>query len=947
MHKLLIMTALAATLLSACATPAEKAASELAHRLVPAYKIRFVQTQDSTECYRFWTQDQQLIVEGSSVSAMTVGLNRYLKDWCGVTVSWYVDDPIGLPEAMPAVPEPVYGNALVPQRFFLNYCTFGYTMPWWGWEQWEHFIDWMALQGVNLPLSITGQEAVWQEVWRSFGLSDEETRAYFTGPAYLPWHRMCNIDGVHGPLPQGWIDAQAALQKRIVQRERALGMKPVLPAFAGHVPARLQALCPEAQITDVARWCGFPEENRCHFLSPEDSLYALIQRRFLQAQTRLYGTDHVYGFDLFNEVPPPSWEPEVLSRFGKGAYASVEAVDPEAQWVQMGWLFYNDSKHWTQENIRAYLEAVPQGKVTVLDYYTENVPVWKLTDGFYGQPYIFCYLGNFGGNTRLAGPFGKESERITEALDEGGAAGIGCTLEGFGLNQWFYEYVLDRAWETGQSDSSWLAALGRRHGSPEGLWGTLADSIYVRGSFSEGALVCGRPCESGYHHWTVINHTPYNNVTLVRAWRQLVQAPSQHPWWKTDAIALGSQALGNHFAVLRDRFVAACRARDLSAAELAASEMRTLLDDLAALTACDPHSRLDTWLADAASWASGPSEEGYYRHDAWQLLTIWGPVPGLNDYASRLWSGLIDAYYAPRWDLFLEEELACLREGRAFDQQVFDERCRAFELAAEPPTGPDRPAADDTAELCRSLLRRWFPQEATLVSYNVGVFGKYPQSGVSGIARFVRESGASLLAVQETDSCNRRHGTFQVQDLADALGGWGSHFAAAMSFAGGSYGNAVLSREPVLARYSVALPQAGGSEPRSAAVLETASCVFASAHLEFSSRSAALAQARALNEWFTAHYAGCHRPVFLCGDMNALPDSPVIAELERCWRRLSGDSPSYPAVGGSGAGGPRKCIDYVFCLLDAAPVEVLAADVPTQGLQSLSDHYPVRVQVRF
>lgn len=76
------MTTLAATLLSACATPAEKAASELAHRLVPAYKIRFVQTQDSTECYRFWTQDQQLIVEGSSVSAMTVGLNRYLKDWC-------------------------------------------------------------------------------------------------------------------------------------------------------------------------------------------------------------------------------------------------------------------------------------------------------------------------------------------------------------------------------------------------------------------------------------------------------------------------------------------------------------------------------------------------------------------------------------------------------------------------------------------------------------------------------------------------------------------------------------------------------------------------------------------------------------------------------------------------------------------------------------------------
>jgi alpha-N-acetylglucosaminidase len=26
------------------------------------------------------------------------------------------------------------------------------------------------------------------------------------------------------------------LQKKIIQRERALGMKPVLPAFTGHVP---------------------------------------------------------------------------------------------------------------------------------------------------------------------------------------------------------------------------------------------------------------------------------------------------------------------------------------------------------------------------------------------------------------------------------------------------------------------------------------------------------------------------------------------------------------------------------------------------------------------------------------------------------------------------------------------------------------------------------------
>lgn len=36
---------------------------------------------------------------------------------------------------------------------------------WWDWERWEKEIDWMALQGVNLPLAFTGQETIWQRVF--------------------------------------------------------------------------------------------------------------------------------------------------------------------------------------------------------------------------------------------------------------------------------------------------------------------------------------------------------------------------------------------------------------------------------------------------------------------------------------------------------------------------------------------------------------------------------------------------------------------------------------------------------------------------------------------------------------------------------------------------------------------------------------------------------------
>lgn len=151
-------------------------------------------------------------------------------------------------------------------------------------------------------------------MWQKLGLTDEQIRSYFTGPAHLPWHRMSNLDYWQSPLPQSWLDAQVELQQRIVARERELNMKPVLPAFAGHVPAELGTIYPEAKISRMSKWGGFEDRYRSHFLDPLDPLFARIQREFLAEQTALFGTDHIYGADPFNEVDPPSWEPEFLAR---------------------------------------------------------------------------------------------------------------------------------------------------------------------------------------------------------------------------------------------------------------------------------------------------------------------------------------------------------------------------------------------------------------------------------------------------------------------------------------------------------------------------------------------------------------------------------------------------------------------------------------------------------
>lgn len=233
------------------------------------------------------------------------------------------------------------------------------------------------------------------------------------------------------------------------------------------------------------------------------------------------------------------------------------------------------------------------------------------------------------------------------------------------------------------------------------------------------------------------------------------------------------------------------------------------------------------------------------------------------------------------------------------------------------------------------------PAELTLLSYNVGSFSKYETSSVTGVADIIRSSGATLAGLNELDSCNRRHSTYQLKELSRELGDWEFQFASAFPYAGGAYGNGIVSSVPLLGRYAVPLPKADGSEARSAAVVETAACVFATVHLDHKSENAQLQQIQVLNDWFSDTYPSSEKPVFLCGDFNALPDSEAIRMLQKDWALLSGTSFTYSTEH------PGKCIDYIFVRKGGKAVEVLSSEVLTEGTASLSDHFPVVVKVRF
>lgn len=710
---------------AAFASDATDAASALAKRLMPdlAKNIKFESIQSPKDTFAVSAKNGKVLIEGNNALSMAVGLNHYMRNQLGASVSWFDTKPVQTPKKV-VLPEKPYGaKAGVDTRFFLNYCTFGYTMPYWGWKEWERFIDWMALNGVTMPLAMTGAEQSWYQTWRSFGLSDEEIRSSFTGPGHLPWHWMNNIDHFQGPLPISWLNRQEDLQKKILKRERQFGMTPVLPAFAGHVPLALKKHFPDAHITEVSQWGEFPIEDRCYFLNPSDPLYAEIQKRFIETQTKLYGTDHIYGIDPFNEVDSPDWSEEFLNNASKGIFKTLSDADPQARWLQMTWNFYYDRKHWTKPRIKAFLDGVEGDNMILLDYFCDNIEIWRRSDKYFDKPYVWCYLGNFGGNTMMCGNLNDVAEKITKTYAEGGDnfTGLGGTLEGLDSNPIIHEFVLAKAWHPNMTADEWAATWAYSRGGNKSpkvteAWKLLVDSVLIeRTTSGHACMTNARPALDKPTSHYARGAYKYADGNLHQAINLLLSAEGidDNAAYQFDVMNTMRQALGNEFKKVRENFTESYKKGDINAAKSYAQQMNNIISDIDMLMATDPKYSLSQWISDARGCAATEEDADNFEKNVRTLLTIWGYTDKhLNDYANRQWSGLMNNFYGKRWKMFTDAVIAAMEAGVEFDAAATNEAIKNWEGEWTNQKEPQTPISNaNPVEIARKLNVKYFSKK--------------------------------------------------------------------------------------------------------------------------------------------------------------------------------------------------------------------------------------------
>lgn len=655
------------------ANPQIKAAYDLIERVVPGYKKQFklelIAAENGNDVFEISSDKGKVVLRGNNTISLATAFNWYLKYTCNAHLSWF-GDQLNLPETLPLPQQNQRQTINGKYRVYMNYCTLSYTAAWWDWKRWQRELDYMAMNSINMPLSMVGLEGVWYNTLLKFNFTDEEARTFLTGPGHLAWQWMQNLQGdATGDgkaLPKSWIDSHVALGKQIMKRQLELGMQPIQQGFSGYVPRELMKKYPDAQIRLQNPWCGFDGAAQ---LDPTDPLFTAFGKVFLEEEKKLFGAHGFYASDPFHESKPPVDTPEYLNAVGKNIHQLFKSFDPNAIWTIQSWSI--------RENV---VSVVPQSDLLILDLNgSKYAQCW-------GFPIIVGNLHNFGGRINLHGDLAEiASNQCIKAKEKTpNVCGSGLFMEGVTQNPVFYDLAFEMpAHKSGIDINKWLSNYStRRYGASSDAsykaWLLLLEGPYREGTSGteRSSILAARPAlnvkKSGPNAGLEI---PYPPQLIIEAERLLLQDADKlksSTTYRFDIVDVQRQLMSNLGQVIHKAAAQAFIDKDQAQFKLHSERFKQLMRDADELLRTRSEFNFDKWISDARSWGTTEEEKNQLEKDAATLVTVWGQNSGdpfIYDYSWREWSGLMERFYLYRWTMFYDMLDKCLLTGKEYSEE--------------------------------------------------------------------------------------------------------------------------------------------------------------------------------------------------------------------------------------------------------------------------------------
>ena len=133
------------------------------------------------------------------------------------------------------------------------------------------------------------------------------------------------------------------------------------------------------------------------------------------------------------------------------------------------------------------------------------------------------------------------------------------------------------------------------------------------------------------------------------------------------------QSLQQVAATLYSNLITAYKNKSEFQVKAAGASLLELFDDLDSILSSNQYFLLGHWLNSAKALATNQMERELYEYNARNQVTLWGPVGNIDDYANKMWGGLVKDYYKSRWELFVSFLTDALSQGKKFDVNKFNE----------------------------------------------------------------------------------------------------------------------------------------------------------------------------------------------------------------------------------------------------------------------------------
>ncbi len=645
----------------------DKTVSGFLQRNIPDFKDSFTVKfeERDKDFFSITAQNGKIHVKANNYISAFHGIYCYLKEYCNVQLSWCANQEIHISSLVMFDGE-FHKEIEQKYRVYMNYCTLDYSMCWWDFERWEKEIDFMAMNGINMPLAVVGTEAVWYETLLQFGFTKKEALDFISGPAFWAWQLMTNIEGYLPPENEKYVYERLELGRKILQRYLEFGMYPIQQGFSGHVPVLLRKKYPKAKILMQNGWCRYPKTAQ---LDPLDPLFFEFGTVYLNKMNELLGNHHFIACDPFHEGTPPKSSRAYLNDVGKAINRLYENFDSESVWVMQAWTM---RKH--------IVKAVPKNRLLILDLNSEKTPQ---NDNCWGYPVVSGMLHDFGGKNSMQGKLKKHSENAYLKLKNGGAnvVGSGMFMEGIEQNPVVYDLQFELLTTAQAIDlDKWLDKyILRRYGKFDKTlrkaWEILLETCYRSDGYEEnavGSVVASRPqmipTQAGPCCKNKLYYDTDKFEKAVELYLSVSEDFKESDGYQYDLCDLTRQAMSNRFYKEQIEFAGAYKKKNVSAVEEIAKKQLSLLADMDTLLSHRKEFCFSRWINDCHNLATDEKEKRYFDINARTLLTSWGDIRSttwsLYDYAWREWSGLIKEYYYKRWKMFYNKVLYCLKNKK-------------------------------------------------------------------------------------------------------------------------------------------------------------------------------------------------------------------------------------------------------------------------------------------